>query len=215
MQVFSPGTASPSVSTAGFSPLQHLGATVQKASGFVKAGFETVTAPLQKQFSALWRGAPALRMLPAMAASTALFLTACDDGSSGGGNSGNSGGSTRPPVHPTVYIDVDDIGFNPTESWAEPGARVVISNDFACDDLNYDNWCDFDEELEIDVEGRTSSDSYGSDYFDTGYIGYGNGVSVYLPTSLWSGDAYFLDAWYRYSSDWADAGHATAWLNIE
>lgn len=211
MKIFSPTTLS---GNTPLSPLQGLAAAPQRATGFLTEQVHRAAAFVSRGVSSLWR-APVFRattpsrILPVMAASAALFLGACDNGSSG-----NTNNDPPPYTPPTVYIDVDEIGFYPAESWAEPGARVVFTN-LACDDFNYDNWCDWDEELDVEVAGETTTDSYGSDYFDTGYINYNGAVSVRLPTSLWAGDAYFLDAWYRYDSDWVGAGHATGWLNIE
>lgn len=185
-------------------------------SGFFRGTVLPLASAAARQVSSLWKTpirVPALaKALPALAASAALFVTGCDNGTSG--NSGGSNTNTNPPAPPTVYIDVDNIGFYPVESWAEPGARVVFTN-LACDDFDGDSWCDWDEEFDVDVEGETTSDSYGYDYFDTGYLNYNGSASFRLPSDLWAGDAYFLNAWYRYDSDWVDGGHATGWLNIE
>lgn len=198
-------------------PSQAIAQSPSAPSGFFRQMVLPLASRAWRQVSSLWntpvRGVSGLaKALPALAASAALFVAGCDNGTSG--NSGGSNTNTNPPAPPTVYINVDNIGFYPVESWAEPGARVVFTN-LACDNFDYDSWCDGDEVFDVDFEGETTSDSSGYDYFRTGYLDYNWSASLRLPTDLWAGDAYYLNAWYRYDSDWVDGGHATGWLNIE
>lgn len=189
-----------------------------------------VRSPSRFSLSKIWQGltgrtspvASASRL--SLLAASALALAACNQGGGGGGGSGGGGGGggggTVPYTPPNVYISVDEIGFYPDVSWAEPGAWVYFSND-ACDDFDGDVWCDWDEELDVYVDGETTPSSTIYDAFTTDWMFWGDEVGVKLPYSLRSGDSYDLYAGYAYtynldgSLGGPTAGSAASVLHID